>query len=309
LDKEIVEENGAKHYLDGDDEEFDSETFEDIKRAIASALEGTETSSYENYYFDTIKKALGELGVIKNLDDTGVEIEVDLKDLIGINAISSSMKYLDSENLADVFFEAESNGDFSLPDLSIDDRYSGDTYNWQDYFDINNYAVGGAVYPDLSMQKPQVVNDSIQLAEFELKQAKELTTINNIKNKQILSSDDAVDIFRQIWEKDTINANEQAYVLFVNTNNKPKGFYHHSSGAIDGTIMDIQMISGMAVKSLSKGVIIAHNHPSGNIQPSEADKKITEQMKQALQLFNIKLLDSLILTENNYLSFANMGIL
>jgi DNA repair protein RadC len=404
LDKEIVEENGAKHYLDGDDEEFDSETFEDIKRAIASALEGAEISSYENYYFDAIKEALGELGVIKKLDDTGVEIEVNLKALIGISGISGYMKDLDTENLEDVFFEAESNGDFELPDLSIDDRYSGDTYGWQEYFDIDNYAVGGsvkykapsykkkifgvyifetknksfelevyrferqndtedaleiqndlreelgsiiiknlawknllsgkkvmarssknnyvgtlrqvntfavggAVYPDLSMQKPQVVNDSIQLAEFELKQAKELTTINNIKNQKILSSDDAVDIFRQIWEKDTISAYEQAYVLFVNTNNKPKGFYHHSSGGIDGTIMDIQMISGMAVKSLSKGVIIAHNHPSGNIQPSEADKKITEQMKEALQLFNIKLLDSLILTENNYLSFANMGIL
>ena len=404
LDKEIVEENGAKHYLDGDDEEFDAENFEDIKTAIASALGGTEISSYQNYYYDAIKEALGELGVIKKLDDTGVEIEVDLKDLIGISAISSYMKDLDSENLEDVFFEAESNGAFSLPDLSIDDRYSGDTYNWQDGFDINNYAVGGsvkykapsykkkifgvyifetknksfelevyrferqndtedaleiqndlrkelgsiiiknvawknllsgkkvmasssknnyvgtlrqvntfavggAVYPDLSMQKAQVVNDSIQLAEFELKQAKELTTINNIKNQKILSSDDAVDIFRQIWEKDTISAYEQAYVLFVNTNNKPKGFYHHSSGGIDGTIMDIQMISGMAVKSLSKGVIIAHNHPSGNIQPSEADERITEQMKEALKLFNIKLLDSLILTENNYLSFANMGIL
>jgi DNA repair protein RadC len=404
LDKEIVEENGAKHYLDGDDEEFDAETFEEIKRAIANTLEGAERSSYENYYYDATKEALGELGVIKKLDDTGVEIEVDLKDLIGISAIIGYIKNLNSENLEDVFFEAESNGDFSLPDLSINDRYGGDTDNWQDGFDINNYAVGGsvkykapsykkkifgvyifetknksfqlevylferendtedaleiqndlrkelgsiiiknvawknllsgkkvmarssknnyvgtlrqvntfavggAVYPDLSMQKPQVVNDSIQLAEFELKQAKELTTINNIKNKQILSSDDAVDIFRQIWEKDTISAYEQAYVLFVNTNNKPKGFYHHSSGAIDGTIMDIQMISGMAVKSLSKGVIIAHNHPSGNIQPSEADKKITEQMKQALQLFNIKLLDSLILTENNYLSFVNMGIL
>jgi len=69
------------------------------------------------------------------------------------------------------------------------------------------------------------------------------------------------------------------------------------------------MISGMAVKSLSKGVIIAHNHPSGNTQPSDADKRITEQMKQALKLFNIELLDSLILTENSYLSFANMGIL
>jgi hypothetical protein len=153
LDKEIVEENGAKHYLVGDDEEFDSETFEDIKRAIASALEGTEISSYQNYYFDTIKEALGELGVIKNLDDTGVEIEVDLKDLIGISAIIGYIKNLNSENLEDVFFEAESNGDFSLPDLSIDDRYSGDTYGWQEYFDINNYAVGGAVYPDLSMQK------------------------------------------------------------------------------------------------------------------------------------------------------------
>ena len=145
LDKEIVEENGAKHYLDGDDEEFDAETFEDIKRAIASALEGTEISSYQNYYFDTIKEALGELGVIKNLDDTGVEIEVDLKDLIGISAISGYIKNLDNENLEYVFFEAESNGDFSLPDLSIDDRYSGDTYGWQEYFDINNYAVGGSV--------------------------------------------------------------------------------------------------------------------------------------------------------------------
>ena len=309
LDKEIVEENGAKHYLDGDDEEFDADNFDDIKRAIVSALEGAERSSYENYYYEQIENALSELGTIKKLDDTGVEIEVDLKDLIGISAISGYMKNLDSENLEDVFFEAQSNGDFSLPDLSIDDRYIGDTDNWQDGFDIDNYAVGGAVYPDLSMQKPQVVNDSIQLAEFELKQPKELTTINNIKNQKILSSGDAVDIFRQIWEKDTINANEQAYVLFLNKNNKPKGFYHHSSGGIDGTIMDVQMICGMAIKSLSKGVIIAHNHPSQNTQPSDADKRITQQLKEALKLFNIQLLDSLILTENSSLSFADEGIL
>ena len=404
LDKEIVEENGAKHYLDGDDEEFDSENFEDIKRAIASALEGTERSSYQNYYFDTIKEALGELGVIKNLDDTGVEIEVDLKDLIGISAISGYMKNLNNENLEDVFFEAESNGDFSLPTLSIDDRYSGDTYGWQEYFDINNYAVGGsvkykspsykkkifgvyifetknksfelevylferendtedaleiqndlrkelgsiiiknvawknllsgkkvmarssknnyvgtlrqvntfavggAVYPDLSMQKAQIVNDSFRIPEFELKQAKDVLEINGLTNKKILSSNDSVDIFRSMWEKDTINAYEQAYIIFLNRGMKPIGYYHHSSGGIDGTIMDIQMISGMAVKSLAKGVIIAHNHPSGNTQPSDADKRITEQMKQALKLFNIQLLDSIILTENNSLSFADEGYL
>ena len=308
-DKEEVKENGAEYYLNGEDENFDSDSFDDIKRAIASALESSEESAYVKYYYEQIESALEELGTIKKLDDTGVEIEVDLKDLIGISAISSYMKDLNSENLEDVFFEAESNGDFSLPDLSIDDKYGGDTYGWEEYFDINNYAVGGAVYPDLSMQKPQVVNDSIQLAEFELKQAKELTTINNIKNQKILSSRDAVNIFRQIWEKDTINANEQAYVLFMNKNNKVIGYYHHSNGGIDGTIMDVQMISGMAVKSLAKGVIIAHNHPSGNATPSPADNQVTKQLSEALKLFNIQLLDSIIITEKSYLSFANEGLI
>jgi hypothetical protein len=177
LDKEIVEENGAKHYLDGDDEEFDAETFEEIKRAIASALEGTERSSYENYYYDAIKEALGELGVIKKIDDTGVEIEVDLKDLIGISAISSYMKDLDSENLEDVFFEAESNGVLGLPDLNIDDRYSGDTYGWQEYFDINNYAVGGSVKYKAPSYKKKIFGVYI----FETKNKFE-TINNNVKH-------------------------------------------------------------------------------------------------------------------------------
>jgi DNA repair protein RadC len=71
--------------------------------------------------------------------------------------------------------------------------------------------------------------------------------------------------------------------------------------------MDVQMISGMALKSLAKGVIIAHNHPSDNTQPSDADTRITKQLKEGLKLFNILLVDSLILTENNYRSFADEG--
>ena len=69
------------------------------------------------------------------------------------------------------------------------------------------------------------------------------------------------------------------------------------------------MISGMAVKSLAKGVIIAHNHPSGNRKPSDADNQVTKQLSEALKLFNIKLLDSIILTEKSYLSFADEEIL
>ena len=104
-----------------------------------------------------------------------------------------------------------------------------------------------------------VVNDNTVLTEFELKKSKSGVEIND----KIRNSDDVVNILRKIWEEDTINAYEQAYVLFLNKNNKVIGYYHHSNGGIDGTIMDVQMISGMAVKSLAKGVIIAHNHPSG----------------------------------------------
>ena len=150
-----------------------------------------------------------------------------------------------------------------------------------------------------------VVNDKTVLTEFELKKSKSSIEIET----QITNSDDVVNVLRQLWEKDTINAYEQAYVLFLNTNNKVIGYYHHSSGGISGTIMDVQMISGMAVKSLAKGVIIAHNHPSGNRKPSDADNQVTKQLSEALKLFNIKLLDSIILTEKSYLSFADEEIL
>lgn len=173
----------------------------------------------------------------------------------------------------------------------------------------DNYANGGGVsYPDLSKQTAQVVNDSVVLDEFSIKKNKNNFTINGF-NKKIMSSDDAVKILREIWEDDTINAYEQAYILYFNKSNSLIGYYHHSNGGIDGTVMDIQMISGLAVKSLAKGVIIAHNHPSENTQPSNADKQVSEQLKTALKTFNITLLDSLIITNDSYFSFADEGIL
>ena len=171
------------------------------------------------------------------------------------------------------------------------------------------YADGGATYPDLSLEKAQVVNDSVQLTEFQIKKSKNIFTKNGIENLKVTSSSDAVDILRDLFEKDTISAYEQAYILYLNKNNKVIGYYHHSSGGIDGTVMDVQMISGMALKSLAKGVIISHNHPSENTKPSDADIKITEQLKEGLQLFNVQLLDSIILTENSYLSFRDEGMI
>jgi len=81
---------------------------------------------------------------------------------------------------------------------------------------------GGAVYPDLSLEKPAVVNDgeTIKVPEFEIKKIKQDLYI---KSDKVTSSSDAVNIFREIWNPDTINAFEQAYVLYLNKNNKVIG--------------------------------------------------------------------------------------
>jgi hypothetical protein len=168
-------------------------------------------------------------------------------------------------------------------------------------------AKGGPVksYPDLSLMKPDVVNDTNMVPEFELKQPNKITQLDTLRRKIVGNSRNAMEIFREIWEKDTIGGFEQAYILFFNNNNEIIGYYHHSSGGIAGTIMDVEMISAMAVKSLSRGVIIAHNHPSGNKRPSEADLRISKQLKDALALFNIPLMDSLIITTNDYYSLKD----
>jgi len=304
-DKEEVKENGAEYYLNGEDENFDSDSFDDIKRAIGNALAVATENDYARYLRNQIVSALEELGTIEKLDDTGVVLNIDLSNLLSMSQISAISRASESNSVADIFFEAESQGEIELPLLEIDDRYDPYPENWQEYFDINNYEDGGVIYQDLSKIKPMVVNDNTVLMEFELKKSKSGVEIND----KIMNSDDVVNILRKLWEEDTINAYEQAYVLFLNKNNKVIGYYHHSNGGIDGTIMDVQMISGMAVKSLAKGVIIAHNHPSGSTNPSDADNKITKQLSEALKLFNIQLLDSIILTEKSYLSFANEGLI
>jgi DNA repair protein RadC len=171
------------------------------------------------------------------------------------------------------------------------------------------YEKGGAIYPDLSLQKADVVNDSVELNEFEIKKIKNTFKIDGIEKLRVTSSQDAVNILRKLFSEDTINAYEQAYILYLNKNNKVIGYYHHSSGGVDGTVMDVQMISGMALKSLAKGVIIAHNHPSENTLPSDADKTVTNKLKNALSLFNILLIDSIILTDDSFFSFANDGLI
>jgi len=172
------------------------------------------------------------------------------------------------------------------------------------YVDENTkFALGG--YVDLSKQKPDVMQDSsFKVPEIDLIKIDNRT----FKGSQIIrGSEDAVEIFRQFWNKNSLPISENLNVMLLNQANKPIGIYQHSKGSVNGTIADPEMIALAAVKSLAKGVIIAHNHPSGNLTPSKSDIDIANKIKDGLRLFDIKLLDSLIITEDSYNSLTDTG--
>ena len=180
---------------------------------------------------------------------------------------------------------------------------------------IDKFETGGkpkvVPYKDLSTIKPDFVNDvkkKVTVPEITLKKTGEVIEFEGL-NKRIQSSLDVDKMLRKMWNTDLMGVQEEAYVIFLNQANKPIGYYHHSTGAINLTVMDVEIVSAMAIKSLSKGVIIAHNHPSGEKKPSVADINMTKNMKTALELFNIELVDHMIITKDSYYSFLDNGAL
>jgi len=128
--------------------------------------------------------------------------------------------------------------------------------------------------------------------------------------KKINSSQDACDVLYEHWNKNTIGLQESFKIVLLNNSNKVKGIYQLSQGGITGTLVDIRILFAVILKSLSVGVILAHNHPSGKLKPSEADKQLTTKIKEASNFFDINILDHLIIVPNGaYYSFADNGIL
>lgn len=126
----------------------------------------------------------------------------------------------------------------------------------------------------------------------------------------INSSTVAAEVVYDHWDKDTIGLQESFKVLLLNNSNKVKGIYHLSTGGITGTMVDLRILFAVIIKSLATGIILVHNHPSGKLKPSEADKQLTEKIKNAAMLFDIKVLDHLIIVPNgDYFSFADECIL
>jgi DNA repair protein RadC len=130
-----------------------------------------------------------------------------------------------------------------------------------------------------------------------------------ISSKIINSSNAAFDILAKLFPQETMCLQEQFVVLYLNRGNKVLGSYQLSKGGLTGTVADVRLILSVALKTLASGLILAHNHPSGNLKPSEADIGLTKKIKQSAKLMDIELLDHIIISNEGYYSFVDDGIL
>lgn len=121
----------------------------------------------------------------------------------------------------------------------------------------------------------------------------------------VQSARDAYNLFRNGWNE--INYRETMMAMYLNQGNKVIGIKEVAKGGITSTIVDVRLIFQAALGCNATNIIIAHNHPSGNLNYSSADKNITEKIKTAGQFLDIRLLDHLILTDEGYYSFADDG--
>ncbi len=130
------------------------------------------------------------------------------------------------------------------------------------------------------------------------------------KSFTITSSKDAAKLFFEHWNSDTISIHESFKVMLLNNSNKVKAIFEVSTGGITGTVVDIRILFAVVLKSLSVGIILAHNHPSGKLKPSKSDIQITSKIKSACDFLDIKILDHLILTPHGeFYSFSDNHIL
>ena len=124
--------------------------------------------------------------------------------------------------------------------------------------------------------------------------------------QKITQSSAAYDLLRSIWN-DQIELYESFYVLYMNRANKVLGYRCISQGGISGTVVDPKAVFQAALLANASSLIMAHNHPSGNMQPSEADNKLTKKLIAAGKVLDIDVLDHLIMDTNNFYSYADQG--
>jgi DNA repair protein RadC len=121
------------------------------------------------------------------------------------------------------------------------------------------------------------------------------------------SSKKSYKLFIKHWNTGTLELQESMKALLLNRANKVLGIYDVSMGGISTTVCDCRLLLAAALKATASSIILAHNHPSGSLKPSEADDILTQKLKIGAALMDITLLDHLIITARKYYSYADEG--
>lgn len=127
---------------------------------------------------------------------------------------------------------------------------------------------------------------------------------NDFKAVKINNSSDSYHFIEQFYSDD-IEIFESFFIVLLNRANETIGWAKISQGGVAGTIADPIIIAKYAIDTLASSVILAHNHPSGNLNPSQADINLTINVQDGLKLFNVRVLDHLILTKNRFYSMKD----
>ena len=123
------------------------------------------------------------------------------------------------------------------------------------------------------------------------------------------SSLDAVDVFRAHFDADQMDYRESFFALYLDQANKVLGIKKISECGISSTLVDVRIIMQAALLCNASGIIVSHNHPSGNLKPSSADIKMTSKIKDAAKTLDIALLDHVVLTSDSHFSFADNAMI
>lgn len=134
------------------------------------------------------------------------------------------------------------------------------------------------------------------------------TTVKASERRRIITSKDAESIFREIWSSG-MEFQEEVYILLLNRAHQVLGWYNVSAGGVSGTVVDPKIIFSIALKGLASCIVLAHNHPSGNLTPSNEDIHLTNRLKQAGALLDIPVIDHLILSNEGYYSFTDEAMM
>ncbi len=151
--------------------------------------------------------------------------------------------------------------------------------------------------------KKYIMTSTLHTPEITLK--KMATTFPKV---QIKTSNDAYNFIKQLYTDD-IEIYESFFILLLNNAAQTIGFAKISQGGITSTVVDTRMVAKIAIESLAISVVLAHNHPSGKLKPSDQDRSLTKKIKEGLKLLDISVLDHLILSSESYMSFADECLL